>query len=253
MANIYVLGAHDDDAVLGPGGNIVRHINHGDEVFVVIFTTGHTSHQVVLDITSNPSPAEVAKKRREEILKAMVYLGVPTGNLYFFDIPTREVFNHMDEAEMKLRMIFSEIKPDIVYSHYPDAHSDHKAVSALTEKVLGSVPVCKVYQFMIWNRELAAGRPEMNPNDIPEIPENAMVVNLSEQERLRKCNAIYEMRSQVSTRPYPEWQIQQRAILGPSFIRYFLRGQEIFVPYEIPRVKEKAVPLEDVLSERARA
>lgn len=251
MKNVLVLGAHDDDTVLGTGGNMVRHINHGDEVFVVIFTTGHTSHQVVLGITSNPSPTEVAKKRREEILKAMVCLGVPMGNLYFLNIPTREVFNHMDETEMKLRKILSEIRPDIVYSHYPDAHSDHKAVSTLTEKVLGSAPVCKVYQFMIWNKELAAGRPEMDQNDIPEIPENAMVVNLSEHERLLKCNAIYEMRSQVSTRPYPGWQIQERAILGPSFIRYFLRGSEIFVPYEIPSTKK--VPLGDPLLERALA
>ena len=252
MANIVVVAPHDDDAILGAGGSIVRHLNHGDEVSVVVCTTGHSSHMAVLGITENPSPDEVARVRKQEMLAAMLYLDVPVGNLYFLEIPTREVSDRLKEVELKLRKLFAEVEPDIVYFSYPDAHSDHKGVNAAVKNILADTPTVVGRQFVIWTKELAAGRPEMNPNDIPEIPENAMVVNLSEQARFQKCSAIYEMKSQVSTRPYPGWQIQDRAILGPTFIRHFLRGQEIFVPYnEIPRTKK--VPLEDPLSERARA
>lgn len=250
MANILVLGAHDDDVILGAGGSIVRHINKGDSVSVVVFTTGHTSHQAVLGITENPSPVEVARKRREEIMKAMAYLGV--GNLYFLDIPTREVSDRLEEAEMKLRKIFSIVRPDVVYFNAPDAHTDHKGVNRAVKAILRDTPagVAFAYQFIIWTKELAAGRPEMDKIEILEVPGNVKVVTLSEKEMVLKRLSVFEMKSQISIWPYLEWQVQEKPILDPFFIRHFLSGGEVFVSYEMPRTKEK-VPLGDPLLERA--
>lgn len=242
MANIVVVAPHDDDAILGAGGAIVRHISRGDSVSVIICTTGHTSHQVVLGITENPSPVEVARKRREEIMKAMVYLGM--GNLHFLDIPTREVSDRMEEAEMKLRKTFSTVKPDVVYFNAPDAHSDHKGVNAAVKTILRDTTVSEAYQFVIWSKKLAEGRPEMDPNEIPEVPGNVKVVTLSEKEKQLKRWAIFEMRSQISLWPYPDWQVQEKPILDMFFIRHFLSGGEVFVSYEIPRTKK--VPLDDM-------
>ena len=244
---ILVVAPHDDDAILGAGGAIVRHINKGDSVSVVVFTTGHTSHQIVLGITENPSPDEVAQKRREEILTAMMWLGVPVGNLYFLEIPTREVRARSEEAEKKLRKIFTVVKPDVVYFNHMDAHSDHKGVNRVVKAILRDTPAAKPYQFMIWTKELAAGRPEMEQSDIPEVSGgNVRVVTLSEKEKILKRRALYEMKSQVSLWPYPEWQVQDRPILDPPFIRHFLVGGEVFVSYEIPHT----IVLSDVLLER---
>ena len=43
MKSILVIAAHPDDEVLGCGGTIVKHIQNGDEVHVLIIAEGVTS------------------------------------------------------------------------------------------------------------------------------------------------------------------------------------------------------------------
>ncbi len=78
---IYV--AHDDDAILGTGGTIVRLVKSNNDVYIVIFTDGRNSHKAVLGIENNPSVQEVRSRRKEEIIKAMAILGVPEKKLHF--------------------------------------------------------------------------------------------------------------------------------------------------------------------------
>ena len=43
---ILVFAAHPDDELLGLGGTLIKHVSQGDEVSVVIFTTGVTSRDI---------------------------------------------------------------------------------------------------------------------------------------------------------------------------------------------------------------
>ena len=43
MKKVLVIAAHPDDEVLGCGGAMLKHINSGDEVNVLIMATGLTS------------------------------------------------------------------------------------------------------------------------------------------------------------------------------------------------------------------
>ena len=49
MSNFLVVAAHPDDEVLGCGGTIVKHINQGDEVHVLILAEGITSRDTKRD------------------------------------------------------------------------------------------------------------------------------------------------------------------------------------------------------------
>lgn len=228
---IGVYAAHEDDSILGVGGKILQHIKNGDEVYAVIFTDGRTSHKAVLGIEQNPTMEEVGTKRKKEAQKAMDILGVDQEKLYFLDLPREEgrVWQNPEEAYKQALEITKQEKPDIVYFHYPDAHRDHRAVSKVVLKVitdLESKP--KAYQFFIWTKELAKGRPEVNEKDVPEIPKDAKRVDIRD-ELDTKRRALYKMRSQVLNWPYREWQIQKMPILDKTFIDFFLRGEEILI------------------------
>ena len=60
MNNILVVAAHPDDEILGCGGTIVKHINNGDNVHVLILAEGITSR----DKNRNPN-----KSRKKETHK----------------------------------------------------------------------------------------------------------------------------------------------------------------------------------------
>ncbi len=226
---IYV--AHDDDAILGVGGKIIQYLKKGNDVYVVIFADGRNSHKAVLGIERNPTVLEVKTKRKEEMQKAMHILGVVKEKLYFLNLTDGEgrVWQNAEQSYKQALDITKQEGPDIIYFHHPDAHRDHQAVSKIILKMLKKLkPKPKAYQFFIWTKELAKGRPEVSARDVPQIPKNAIKVNIK-NELMNKREALYKMKSQISKRPYKNWDIQKSPILDKSFIDYFLRGEEIFI------------------------
>ena len=59
MSNVLVIAPHPDDEVLGVGGTILRHLDNGDDVHVVICTRGEESR------FGNEQVARVQKEARE--------------------------------------------------------------------------------------------------------------------------------------------------------------------------------------------
>ena len=226
---IYV--AHDDDSILGVGGRIVQHLKNGDEVYIVICTDGRNSHKAVLGIEENPSVWEVKAKKAEEIREAAETLGVTKEKLYFLELTDGEGKVWQDEERVKRQIIeiTKKEKADLIYFHHPDAHVDHRAVSKIVLEVLKDLESKpEAYQFFIWTKELAKGRPEVSEEDAPKIPEDALKIDISGEVDLKQ-KALYKMKSQVVNWPYIDWQVQAKPILNDAFINYFLRGEEIFV------------------------
>lgn len=226
-----IYAAHDDDFLLGAGGRVVQHLKQDDEVYIVICADGRNSHKAVLEITENPSAWEVKAKREEEIKKAVEILGVSKERLYFLELTDGEgkVWQNEEKPKRQILEITEKEKPDLIYFHYPDAHIDHRAVAKIVSETLGGIkPIPKAYQFFIWTKELAEGRPEVDASQVPEIPHNVTRVNIKEELEFKR-KALFEMRSQVNVWPYLDWQVQEKPILDKKFIDYFLRGEEIFV------------------------
>jgi LmbE family N-acetylglucosaminyl deacetylase len=228
---IGIYAAHDDDAVLGVGGRIVQHLKNGDDVYIVIFADGRNSHKAVLGIEKNPSVWEVKEKRKEEIKRAAKILGIPKRKLYFLELKEGEgrIRENLKEAKNQVREITKKEKPDLIYFHYPDAHPDHRAASKIVFELIKELefPV-EAYQFVIWTRELAKNRPEVDIKRIPKIPKKVIEIDIKKELKIKR-RALFELRSQVNVWPYPDWQIQERPILDKKFIDYFLRGKEIFI------------------------
>jgi len=60
------------------------------------------------------------------------------------------------------------------------------------------------YQFFIWTKEVAKGRPEVDDSRIVDVPLNALRVDIS-NELIAKRNTLFRMNSQVNVWPYPDW------------------------------------------------
>jgi len=120
---VFVVGAHPDDVELGCGGTIVKHLELGDDVFVLIMTNGEKGNHT---------------KDMKECLSSLEKLGVKKENIFFGNFPdgflsdSQEVVNHIENYLKNLEI-------DRIYTHYPnDRHQDHRhcsySVSAAARK-----------------------------------------------------------------------------------------------------------------------
>ena len=123
MKSILVIAAHPDDEVLGCGGTIVKHIQNGDEVHVLIIAEGVTSR----DEERNPiRRKESLSKLKKMAHKAHKILG--SNNIKLMDFPD----NRMDSVDLLeiIKAVEKEInivKPEIIYTHhYGDLNIDHR-------------------------------------------------------------------------------------------------------------------------------
>lgn len=122
IKNIVCIGAHPDDPETGVGGTLAKYISEGHKVTIIYLTTGEAGIQG----TSHTKAAEVRKKEAEcanEVLgTTSIFLGQIDGDT-----------KYTPEWEKKLELILRELKPDVVYGHWPvDSHRDHQIASLLT-------------------------------------------------------------------------------------------------------------------------
>ena len=118
--NIVCVVAHPDDEVLGLGGTLIKHVNCGDKVFIVILSEGEASKNN--KNKKNPYRKDNAKQC-SEIMGTSIYR--------IFDYPDQQLDTiAILEIIKELEKIFIKIKPDIAYVHFPwDLNKDHQISS----------------------------------------------------------------------------------------------------------------------------
>ena len=118
---ILVVAAHPDDEILGVGGTILRHVNEGDTVHVLILAEGMTSRMQNDDVEC-PGLSEL----HESAAKVAKSLGVE--KLSMANFPD----NRMDSIPLltivkRIEKETESFVPDTVYTHYGgDVNIDHK-------------------------------------------------------------------------------------------------------------------------------
>ena len=114
---ILCIVAHPDDEALGVGGTLIRHNEIGDKVYVVILSDGEGSK---------------LKEEEKNIFRnnnAENWSKITGCNLYsIFDFPDQRLDKvpQLDIVQ-KLEKVVKDLKPDIVYIHFPsDLNRDHQ-------------------------------------------------------------------------------------------------------------------------------
>ena len=121
--NIVCIVAHPDDEVLGLGGTLIKHVNSGDKVFVIILSEGESSKNE--KNKNNPFRKDNAQQC-SKIMGTSIYR--------IFDYPDQKLDTvAILEIIKNLEEIFKKLKPDVAYVHFPwDLNKDHQIASQAT-------------------------------------------------------------------------------------------------------------------------
>ncbi len=159
-----------DDEVLGCGGTILKHIDNGDRVSILILGEGVTSRDKIRDVNERERELYKLKIKAKKVGK---YLGV--NMVYTNDYPD----NRFDTIPfLDIVKTIEEIKnvnePDVIYTHYcNDLNIDHRityqAVITATRPVKDET-VKEIYSFEIpSSTEWTFGSNGFSPNTFIDI------------------------------------------------------------------------------------
>lgn len=152
---VLVFSPHPDDEVIACGGTIARLADEGARVGVVFATDGAMSHSAVLDIHSDPAPADLRVIRREEARAAARAMGLGKEAARFLDYPDTRLADHLPEFRQDVLDILREYRT-VTHVYLPhevkELNADHRltgetVVSCLAE--LGLAPT--VYRYVVWD------------------------------------------------------------------------------------------------------
>lgn len=125
---VLVLSPHPDDDAIGCGGTLCHHVAGGDDIKLIVLTSGEAGGHGRQDAD------ETARLREAEALAASKIIGI--GDIEFWKEPDGRI-----ELTETLLMRFKETiktwKPLIIYAPHPiESHPDHQAAAELVRCVL---------------------------------------------------------------------------------------------------------------------
>jgi len=231
---IYV--AHDDDAILSIGGKLIQHVQHKDDIYMVVFSDGSFAQKFnnirTLNFDKSLSALKPEEKRHEEFFQSLKIIGIPLKRIYSLSLPDGRLIKHLSKKEIQEKVIevTNKEKPDIIYFNFsePGALLDHWAVSRLMKKIVAKLPwKLKAYQFFVW----------MRPWQKKAFGFSGKIAETDIKKYLdQKREAIFKMQSQINVWPYADWPVQKQAVLPKKVLKFFLSGREFLIEY----LKDKA-------------
>lgn len=115
---VLVIAPHPDDETIGPGGTLARHADAGDDVVVLVATSGESTRG---------GTGDVAAAREAECRAACAALGLPTPR--FAQLPD----GGLQDAVAALARLIAAHGAEAATVYVPsllDPHPDHRAVNA---------------------------------------------------------------------------------------------------------------------------
>lgn len=118
--NIAVVTAHPDDAEYLMAGTIIKYVEKGHKVSIIICTNGDIGSPFV-------SKEEIAKIRKAEGIAGAEYMGADAIFLDYHD----EFMPDNEESRLKIMDALRKVRPDVVFTHhYSDiSNADHRVVA----------------------------------------------------------------------------------------------------------------------------
>lgn len=127
---VLVLAPHPDDEVLGCGGAIMRHVQAGDAVEVVVATDSDYGHF--------PDGADAIAMRRRESAAAAEVLGY--GQPAFWGLPDRHLQGSDGLVERIVRAIAARQVAVVYAPSWWEVHPDHRALAAAAVDAVRASP-----------------------------------------------------------------------------------------------------------------
>ena len=141
--NVLGIGAHFDDLELGCGGSLIKHVEKGDKVtMLVVAKSGYKGPKGNTIRDSNTANKEGLKGAK--IIGAdLICLNYKTFNVPFDEDLTKQIMSHIEN-----------LKIDIIYSHWIyDLHRDHQNVGRCSLMAGRHVPRFLMYKSSFYDSE----------------------------------------------------------------------------------------------------
>ncbi len=111
---ILAIGAHPDDIEAGCAGTLLKYVQQGHEVHMLVMTEGQHGGDAAV--------------RREEQNRALELLG--PGTLSWGGYRDTELSPRMNEMVQDIESVIRRVLPDFIFvNHDDDTHQDHRALS----------------------------------------------------------------------------------------------------------------------------
>jgi LmbE family N-acetylglucosaminyl deacetylase len=216
VKRILVFAPHPDDETLACGGTIVKKIQEGHEVYVVVMTDGRHSHDLVLGL-KEPPPEAIAKIRAREVSEATAILGVQSDNLILLGFEDSKLNQYVAKAKERTIQILNEIRPvEVFVTCRDDESEDHRAAYEIVKDSIREANLLtRLYEYPVWDGK------------IPRSGLKVLVMNVR-KELGTKIKALSKYKSQIS-KCFPK---QKEAILSEDFVKSFCSDSETFYAEE---------------------
>ena len=131
--SVFVICAHSDDQILGPGGTLAKYAKQGKEIFTIILSYGETSHFWLKKKVS----VEIRVKEAQNADNVIGGSGV-----VFFGLTEGKILEDVKDKKIKDRIkeLIKEKKPIKIFTHsVDDAHDDHRAVYKIVTELTDEI------------------------------------------------------------------------------------------------------------------
>jgi len=208
-----VVAPHPDDETLGVGATIMRKIDAGTPVHLVVATDGSKAPP--------GDPAEVTALRSAELRAACKVLGLSEGDVTMLGFVDAELVGHEDALAEAIAEVLALQQPaEVLVTGEDDPHEDHALVATATRRALAGTGI-RMLTYPIWQFDRPARLVRhLRPSARPELVR-------TDDYRERKHEAIAAYPSQMAA--------DDHATEGllPRFLRNFDGPYELLFPVPV--------------------
>jgi len=214
-----VFAPHPDDETLACGGTIIKKLQEGLNVYIILMTDGRHSHDLILRI-KEPSPEQIARIRTAEFKEATMILGVNPENKLLLGFEDTKLGQHMTEAKKIVVEILLKISPSEVYLPYrSDGPEDHRSTYEIVrDSITRTNTHPRIFEYPVW---------AVWDGKIPQHGLKVQKVDVS-RELAKKKEAVSKYKSQIS-KCFPK---QKKAVLSKDFVKMSCSEIETFYTEE---------------------
>lgn len=146
MVCVYIICAHSDDQILGPGGTAAKYAKEGIDVHTIIMSYGEFSHPWMQGhVTIRTRVKEAQKADKIVGGRSVTFLGLKEGKFK----------KGIEEKKLmpKLKRLLNEKQPIKIFTHsLNDPLPDHRDTHHLVKDLVGKLHYTPdLYSFHIWN------------------------------------------------------------------------------------------------------
>ncbi len=207
-----VLAPHPDDETLGVGATIMRKVDAGTPVHLVVATDGSKSPA--------GDPATVTALRTAELRTACAVLGLPEAAVTRLPFVDAELAGREDALAAAIAEVVEAHRPDeVLVTGEDDPHEDHAVLGAATRRALAGMDV-RLLAYPIWQFD----RPTRLLRHLRRAGHPELVRTDGYRERKRRAVAAYPSQMAADDDD-PEG-------LKPRFLPNFDGPYEMFFPVD---------------------